>query len=210
MDVITQLTTIVIALITAVVGPIAVTWAKIKITTKKPPTPVAEAININSLVDTQLDNILDELDCNRIWVAQFHNGGTFYPTGKSIQKFSVFYEKLSPNTQSLKMTLQNIPSSLFPKTLDKIYRDGELEIPSIDNATELYGLDSLAKPLNTKSLYMVGLYSVDNHLIGMMGIAYNQEEHTFTKENWVYVRQKVGVIGTLLTEYLYSIPTKKK
>ena len=108
------------------------------------------------------------------------------------------------------MTLQNIPSSLFPKTLDKIYRDGELEIPSIDNATELYGLDSLAKPLNTKSLYMVGLYSVDNHLIGMMGIAYNQEEHTFTKENWVYVRQKVGVIGTLLTEYLYSIPTKKK
>ena len=206
MDVITQLTTIVIALITAVVGPIAVTWAKIKITTKKPPTPVAEAININSLVDTQLDNILDELDCNRIWVAQFHNGGTFYPTGKSIQKFSVFYEKLSPNTQSLKMTLQNIPSSLFPKTLDKIYRDGELEIPSIDNVTELYGLDSLAKPLNTKSLYMVGLYSVDNHLIGMMGIAYNQEEHTFTKENWVYVRQKVGVIGTLLTEYLYSKP----
>ena len=50
---------------------------------------------------------------------------------------------------------------------------------------------------------MVGLYSLDNHLIGVMAIAYDQE-HKLTKDEWIYIRQKVGVVGTLLTNYLHN------
>jgi len=39
-----------------------------------------------------------------------------------------------------------------------------------------------------------------------MGISYRQE-HKLTKDEWIFIRQKVGVIGTLLTEYLKT--TKK-
>ena len=24
---------------------------------------------------------MNDLDCDRVWIAQFHNGGNFYPTG---------------------------------------------------------------------------------------------------------------------------------
>lgn len=209
MDTLTSITTIAVAIIGSVFGPTITLWVKSKFEKKKP-TSVAEAINVNSLVDNQINDILHELRCDRVWVAQFHNGGTFYPTGKSIQKFSIFYEKLSTGTSSLKMLLQNIPSSLFPEALSIMHAEGELEIPSVSKSPKLYGLESITHPLQTKSLCMIGLYSLDNHLIGVMGVAYNQKEHTLTKDQWIYLRQKVGVIGTLLTEYLYANPTPKK
>jgi hypothetical protein len=202
-----MITTITVALITAVLGPIAVTWMKLKLEKKPITTPMAEAININSLVDIQLEQVMKDLKCDRVWIAQFHNGGHFYPTGKSIQKFSIFYEKLSPNTISIQSTLQNIPASLFPKALCKMHTDGELCLPYIKNNIELWGLDNILHPYNTESMYMVGLYSLDDHLIGIMGIAYDKE-HKLEKEEWIFIRQKVGVIGTLLSEYLYT--TNKK
>jgi len=38
-----------------------------------------------------------------------------------------------------------------------------------------------------------------------MGIGYYNKEHKLTKDEWIFVRQKVGVIGTLLTDYLKSV-----
>ena len=209
MDNPTMIITISVALITAVFGPVAVAWAQSKFSKSTKETTISEAINMNVMVDSQLEDMMDELKCDRLWIAQFHNGGHFYPTGKSIQKFSVFYEKLTLNTPSLQALLQNIPASLFPKALNKMHRDRELSIPVVQEGEELYGMESITIPLNTKSLYMVGLYSLDNHLIGVMGIAYNEKQHQLTHEEWVYTRQKIGVIGTLLTEYLYTNNIKK-
>ena len=191
---------VLVAFITAVLGPLAMEWAKAKFKSKPKKSPIQEALEMNELVDHQLDLILETIGCDRTWIIQFHNGGHFYPTGKSIQKFSMFYEKITPNSSSIQHTFQNIPVSLFPKMLGKIYKDGELAIPNY-NEGETYDLETIAKDLDSKSFYAVGLYSLDDHLIGVMGIAYNKE-HKLTKDEWIFVRQKVGVIGTLLTDYL--------
>jgi hypothetical protein len=196
------LLTISVALITAVLGPLAIEWAKIKFFNKPNKSPIQEAVELNELVDEQLDTIIEEVQCDRVWVAQFHNGGHFYPTGKSIQKFSFFYEKVNLNAASIQYTFQNIPVSLFPKSLGKIYKDGEIAIPSYNGDYETYDLNIFATEYNTKSFYALGLYNLDNHLIGVMGISFTNNEHKLTKEEWIFIRQKVGTIGTLLTEYL--------
>jgi len=195
---------ILVAFITAVLGPLAMEWAKAKFKSKPKKSPIQEALEMNELVDHQLDLILETIECDRVWIIQFHNGGHFYPTGKSIQKFSMFYEKITPNSSSIQHTFQNIPVSLFPKSLGKIYKDGELSIPTFTEG-ETYDLEAIAKDLGTKSFYAVGLYSLDDHLIGVMGIGYYNKEHKLTKDEWIFVRQKVGVIGTLLTDYLKSV-----
>jgi len=194
---------VLVAFITAVLGPLAMEWAKAKFKSKPKKSPIQEALEMNELVDHQLDLILENIECDRAWIIQFHNGGHFYPTGKSIQKFSMFYEKITPNSASIQHTFQNIPVSLFPKMLGKIYKDGELAIPTYTEG-ETYDLETIAKDLESKSFYALGLYSLDDHLIGVMGIAYNKE-HKLTKDEWIFVRQKVGVIGTLLTDYLKSV-----
>jgi hypothetical protein len=200
MEPLTMLTTILVALITAVFGPIAVAWAKKKFETKLPiKDPVDEAIELNSIVDNQITHILEELEADRVWVAQFHNGGHFYPTGKSIQKFSIFYEKYIPGISSIQHTFQNIPVSLFPKAMAALYSDGELAIPDFNK--EDYDLTSISKPFGTQSFYMIALEDLHDRFIGALAVSYN-EEYKFTKEDWIFIRQKAGVIGTLLDEYL--------
>jgi hypothetical protein len=197
----TAITTIIVAFITAVLGPVIMEWVKSKLAKQPKVSSVKEAIDLNELVDGQLDIMMDELGCDRIWIGQFHNGGHFYPTGKSIQKFSIFYEKLSPNTSGIQHIFQQIPVSLFPKSLSKLYKDGELGITSYEK-DETYDLHLFSKEYNTKSFYMIAVDDLDDHFIGVMGIAFNEQEHKLSKEEWIFIRQKVGAIGSLLTNYL--------
>ena len=198
------ITTILVAFITAVLGPILVEWVKSLLNKKEDKiSSVKEAIDLNELVDNQLEQLMDELSCDRIWIGQFHNGGHFYPTGKSIQKFSIFYEKLTPDTSTIQHIFQQIPVSLFPKALSKLYKDGELDI--VNYATdETYDLNMFSKDHGTKSFYMIAVDDLDGHFIGVMGIAFNGKEHKLSKDEWIFIRQKVGAIGSLLTDYLYK------
>jgi uncharacterized protein (DUF2141 family) len=195
---------IVLALITSIFGPIAVQWAKEKLTkaSKDDTTPIQEALELNKQIDLQLDNIMSELEPDSVWIAQFHNGGHFYPTGKSIQKFSIFYEKVTVNTESIQTTFQNIPVSIFPKCLTEVHGNGELCVEDFSTATETYGLSNLVRSYSYKSIYMVALYDLTGHMIGLMFIGFKENQKTLSEDEWIYVRQKVGVIGTLLHEYL--------
>jgi hypothetical protein len=201
------ITTVLVALITAIIGPIVVNWARLKMEKKDKVTPMREALEASTLVDNQLENILNELDCDRVWLQQFHNGGHFYPTGKSIQKFSIFYEKATPDLPHLQHTFQNIPVSLFPRVLSKIYKDTEIAIDDISTAEDTYGLEYMTTQFGTKSVCMLGLYSLDDHLIGVLGISF-KNPHKLKRDEWILIRQKAGVIGTLISEYLYT--TNKK
>jgi hypothetical protein len=198
MEMFALVTTIIVALITAVFGPIAMEWAKSKFN-KSPKNLVDEAIELNTLVDEQLENIMKGLDADRVWIAQFHNGGHFYPTGKSIQKFSIFYEKTNINTPSIQTTFQNVPVSLFPKAMSTLYKEGELSIPTFTG--EDFDLTSVSRPYGTQSLYMIALKDLHDKFIGVVSIAYDKE-HKLSKDEWIFIRQKAGVIGTLLDEYL--------
>jgi len=203
MTTLAMLTTIIVALITAVIGPLLMTWFKNKLDSSPKVSSVKEAIDLNSLVDNQLDQLMEELGCDRVWIGQFHNGGHFYPTGKSIQKFSIFYEKLTPDTTAIQHIFQQIPVSLFPKALSKLYKDGELAIVNY-NSDENYDLSMFAKDYGTKSFYMLAIDDLDTHFIGVIGIAFNDKEHKLSKDEWIFIRQKVGAIGSLLTDYLYK------
>ena len=197
-----MITTIIVALITAVFGPIAVTWFKTKYKPESTTSPVDEAIELNSLVDDQLGVIMEELKCDRVWISQFHNGGHFYPTGKSIQKFSIFYEKVTIDTLPSQHTFQNIPCSLFPKAMSALYKEGEISVPNLESET--YDLLAVAKPYGSKSFYLVALDDLQGKFIGVLSVDF-KEEYKLSKEDWIFIRQKAGVIGTLLDGYLNTI-----
>ena len=45
------------------------------------------------------------------------------------------------------------------------------------------------------------VHYLNNKFTGTLAISYN-EEYKFDKDDWIYIRQKSGVIGTLLDNYL--------
>ena len=194
---------IVIALITSVFGPVLLEWSKSKFRKKPTTDPLPESIRYNEQIEHQLDVILDELDCDQIYIAQFHNGGHFYPTGKSIQKFSVFYEVTTPNTISIKGVYQNIPVSLFNKPLAELYEKGELLVPDVES-DPTYGLETFCVENRYKSCYLLTLTDLDGRIIGVMGIYYINKKHKIVKDEWIFVRQKLGAIGNIMSNYLHS------
>ena len=61
----------------------------------------------------RIEEIREEFKSDRVWISQFHNGGNFYPTGKSIQKFSIFYEVAKKGCFIISHTFNNIPTSHY-------------------------------------------------------------------------------------------------
>jgi hypothetical protein len=201
---------IIAAVITGILGPTLITIIKNKLTKQKPKSdPLVEVIEFNKLIDQQLDNILKELSCDRAWVTQFHNGGNLYPTGKSIQKFSIFYEHLTPNTPSIKDTLHNIPVSLFSKSLSKLYEDGEILISDY-NENKHQGLEIYNNDLSTKSYYMFALFDLNDNFIGILGIEYIKKKFKISEDNLEFIKHKTSALGTLFNSYLYTNNTLKK
>ena len=85
-----NITGIIIAFISGVFGPISVMYIKHALEKRKPkPDMVTEALRVGELVTSKIDHIREEFNADRVWITQFHNGGNFYPTGKSIAKFSI-------------------------------------------------------------------------------------------------------------------------
>ena len=192
---------IVIAIITSVVGPSLVEWIKKKVE-NKPKDPLKDAIYHNGVIEHQLDLIFKELECDQIYIAQFHNGGHFYPTGKSIQKFSIFYEVVAPDAPSLKITFNNIPVSLFSKPLSILYEDGEIAIEDTTHMAEETGLKPFCPTNIYKSIYLLSITDLDDKILGVMGIYYTQKKHKIDKDEWIFIRQKLGAIGNLMSNYL--------
>lgn len=198
--------TIAIALITALVAPVVVEWIKVNFIYKKPSKDLlGESINSDEKIDTQLELMMGELKCDRICISQFHNGGHFYPTGKSIKKFSIFYERITDKAASIKETFQNIPVSLFPKVFSSLYKFGEINIPNCKENTVDCGLfPVIGKNYKTKSFYMLTIEDLTGNFIGTLTVSYYGKEHTLTLDEWILLRQKVGAIGTILTDYLHD------
>ena len=197
--------TVAIALITALVAPVVVEWIKVNFIHKKSKDALGESINSDEKIDTQLEIMMEELKCDRICIAQFHNGGHFYPTGKSIKKFSIFYERVTDKAASIKETFQNIPVSLFPKVFSVLYKSGEINIPSCKENTVDCGLfPVIGKNYKTKSFYMLTIEDLTSNFVGTLTVSYYGKEHKLTLEEWILLRQKVGAIGSILTDYLHD------
>ena len=198
---------ILVVVISAIVGPLLVTRYRHYLNNKNKTNPIKAAIDVNNLVDDQLEQLKDELDADRIWISQFHNGGNFYPTGKSIQKFSIFHEQCTPGVCNISNTYKNIPVSLFSKSISHLYSDGEILIPNY-HKNDAFGLKTFADGTNAKSSYLFALNSINDEFIGTLGVEYCSRVKKLNEEQLNEARTKSITIGTLLSTYLYEGKSK--
>jgi len=200
--------TIWVAIIGGVIGPIIVLtikwWLDNKLTKKKSDM-VTDALEVGELVTTRLDQIKDDYEADRVWLSQFHNGGHFYPTGKSIAKFSIFYETVTTNAPSLQLTLKNIPVALFSKSFNELLNTGAIAIPDFEDETiSTFGLKYFAAEYGTKSQYIFAIKNFEGKFIAILGIDYTKEKHRLkAKEIEELIRTSIS-LGGVLSNHLKS------
>jgi hypothetical protein len=171
-------TAIAIAFITGVIGPVLLLIIKNRLDKSKPkPDMVTDALRIGELVTNKIDHIREEFKADRVWVSQFHNGGHFYPTGKSIAKFSVIYETVNVGVSSIQTNFQNIPVNLFTRSMNQLLENEVIEIYDYKEDTiATFGLKYIAEESGCKSGYLFAIKTLDNKFIGVLGIDYTKRK----------------------------------
>ena len=154
---------------------------------------------------TKLDKLKEDYEADRVWISQFHNGGHFYPTGKSIAKFSIFYETVSSNAPSLQLTLKNIPVALFSKSFNELLTAGAIAISDFeDETTATFGLKYFAAEYGTKSQYIFAIKNFEGKFIAILGVDYTKEKHKLkVKEIEELTRTSIS-LGGVLSNHLKS------
>lgn len=199
---ISMLITVIVALITAVIGPSVLEIVKSKL--KKSDgsdseDPMIFEMQADIIVNEQLKVLQQELKADRIWVTQFHNGGHFYSSGMSIKKFSIFYEVASPGISIIQNQFQNIPTSFFSRSLMEIYENDELEIINMnDNDHTTYGLRDTARETGCKSLFLICLKTPGGKFHGSLGVEFIKEIHTFTEDEKESIRAAASYVSGIL------------
>lgn len=195
---------VIAAFLTGVVGPVVVYYVKYWSDKRKTKSDMlTEALEVSGLVNVKLDDLKYEFEADRVWVAQFHNGGHFYPTGKSIAKFSILYETVSINTTSIQNNFVNIPVNLFSKSINELLQNNIIEIPDFKNEViATYGLKYLAQESGCKSEYLFAIKSIDDKFIGILGVEYTKKKHILEREQVIDLYSAASSIGGVLMQHL--------
>ena len=161
---------VLVALITALVGPIAILWVKKKLTKTKDEIEVE--IFSTEKVTTEIEEVLNKLEGDRVWITQFHNGGHFLHSNKSMQKFSVVYEVDGPGILPVSTIFTNIPISLYSRCFSELLNSRFIAISDYEDETiATYGLKPGAEATGAKATYIVGLFDFGTgKLMGSIGI----------------------------------------
>ncbi len=193
----TEVITITSVLVSSIIGPFIVEYFKKK--WDKTTDPVHESIQTNVLIEDKVESIKDDFKADRVYILQFHNGGQFYPSGKSMKKFSMFYETLNNDANSIQTQFQNIPISLFSKSLNQLYNNDHIAISDFsDENIETYGLKYISEENNNKSSYLFAIKSIDGKFIGVLGVNYVNEVTSLTEQKISHLSNEATAIGGVL------------
>ena len=191
---------VIVAFITGVLGPIALLYVKNVLDKRKTkPDMVMETLKVSELVTSKIDHIKEEFKADRVWVTQFHNGGHFYPTGKSMAKFSVIYESVNIGVGSIQTGFQNIPVNLFSKSINELLENDVIEIPDFkDETIATYGLKYAAEESGCKSGYLFSVKTIDGKFIGTLGLDFTKRKTKLDMESINHLLVHATSIGGVL------------
>lgn len=195
---------IIIAFITGVIGPILVMYIKHILEKKKvKPDMVMDTLRVSELVNSKIEHIREEFNADRVWVTQFHNGGNFYPTGKSMAKFSIIYETVNMGVSSVQTNFHNIPVNLFSKSINELLNNDVIEIPDYkDEKIATFGLKYIAEDTGCKSGYLFAIKTIDDKFIGTLGLDYTKRKTKLDIESINHLQVHATSLGGVLMNHL--------
>jgi hypothetical protein len=195
---------IVVAFITGVLGPLLIIIAKDYLNKRKvKPDLVHETLKVSELVTSRIEHIKEEFKADRVWITQFHNGGNFYPTGKSMAKFSVIYETVHVGVNSIQSNFHNIPVNLFSKSINELLLNDVIEISDFkDESISTFGLKYIAEENGCKSGYLFSIKTIDGKFIGTLGIDYTKRKTKLEIESINHLQVHATALGGVLMNHL--------
>jgi len=199
------ITKILTAVITGVLGPILLWWVK-ETYSDEDDNPneektITEKAKFDENISKKLESIRQEIGCDRVWIAQFHNGGKLLNSGasSSMKKISIIYEVTDKGISKEKSKIDNVLVSFFSKliskisNLDQIFYD--IKNQKIDPEVKL-----LLRERGTNQMNIFAMKNIDGSLIGIMGVDFIRDHKKLNQEEIQYLKVKANLLAGYIVQ----------
>lgn len=199
-----------IAFLTGVLGPIMLVYVKHKLFNKnkemeKRKKDFQHSLQTQDLINTSLNNLQQKYNLDRLWIAQFHNGGNFWPGNKSMKKMSMTFESTAPGIAADIMKMQNLPVSFLSPILQKM-TGVDVTGVTIDVYTEEdYALRSFWENRGVQTVYLFPIKCLESDFIGIFGVDFVKRDGFVSDEVYDQLRAE----ALLLSGYVAAISVDK-
>lgn len=199
-----------IAFLTGVIGPISLVYVKHKLfrgdkELEKRKKDFQTSLEIQDRINTSLNTLQQKYNLDRLWIAQFHNGGNFYPGNKSMKKMSMTFESTAPGIAADIMKMQNLPVSFLSPVLQKMNGEDVTGV-NIDVYTEEdYALRSFWENRGVQTVYLFPIKCLESDFIGIFGVDFVKRDGFVTDEVYDQLRAE----ALLLSGYVAAISVDK-
>lgn len=166
-------TLILVALITGVLSPLSVQLfqyiVKRKENNKKENLSNYKVFENEDRIIKKLESIREKFDCDRVWIAEFHNGDKTY-SGRSFQKFSQTYEVVRQGIATESNITQSIPTSIFSKFFQTLSEKGHYEANDIKTAQDVaaFTMQSFWHNRGITSYVSIAIKDLNNNFVGIL------------------------------------------
>lgn len=193
-----NITLILTAFISGVLSPIVLHWAKYFFDKRKKnkDDDILQYIHLNEQVDERVDQLQAEYNADRVWLAQFHNGGSFYPASlvhQKFQKFSVTFESCKSGISSESGQISNIPVSLFGSILKRLAENNYYGIQDIDSSSE--SIKSFWGDRNVKGFHLFAVKCLENKFLGILCVDFVGRPSTLSQRQIEALMIEARVLG---------------
>jgi hypothetical protein len=199
-----------IAFLTGILGPVLLVLVKHNLfkqskQLERRKTEFKHALEIQDKVNTSLNQLQQKYNLDRLWIAQFHNGGNFWPGNKSMKKMSMTFESTAPGIAADIMKMQNLPVSFLSPVLQKL-TDPDITGITIDVFTEEdYALRSFWENRGVQTVYLFPIKCLETDFIGIFGVDFVKRDGFVTDEVYDQLRAE----ALLLSGYVAAISVDK-
>jgi hypothetical protein len=198
------------AIIIGAIGPIGVVYYKHwlyrkNFYLKKKREDFDHALITQESVNNALNTLQAKYNLDRLWIAQFHNGGNFYPGNKSMKKMSVTFESTAPGIATDIMKMQNLPISFFSSCLQKINNESGEGITIDVHAENDFALRDYWFTKGANTVYVFPIRSIDGLFIAIFGIELIKEDEQISDD----VYKELANEAKLLSGYIAALSIEK-
>lgn len=155
-------------------------------------------ISQSKLVQTIIEQQLDEYGAQRAFILQRHNGGK-YGSGRSMNKLSTTFEALEEGVSTEFKEYQNLPISLYSNFIDTVQNERAI-FPTVESIDDILTRAFFIQRGTKSAIVYPILKGVE--LIGIVGFEWTHKVEKNIEQSYVQYKQGGKVIGETLSKLL--------
>jgi hypothetical protein len=197
------------ALISGVVGPFVI-WQYKESQREEEEAEKRETINdeveFAQDLTKEIEKIRREVEADRVWIAQFHNGGRLLSSlrNTSMKRVSVTHEVVGAGVSREQNTFSGMLVSFFSDMISRLIEEDHTEY-SEENVEEEPEVELLFRQRGTEKMNLLAMRNIEGVLIGILGVEYVEDPRSLSEEE----RQYLSAKASLLAGYIFYGITQK-